>query len=351
MPYRYTPTDYLNMSICYHMGGENMNEARRLFEAQYGRSPNERTILGAVQRFRESGTFTPRLETGRPRQHPPAVDEAVLSFFAEHPMASLKEAAASLHVHPSYVWQLLRDEGLHPYHFTRVQELASTDFAPRVEFCRWLTRRPSRHILWTDECTFSRVGMFNHRNTHYWAAENPHVVRPDHFQRRFSVNVWGGLIEGSLLGPIFLERLNGDSYLQFLQEQLPDLLAEVPLSDRRQMWFQQDGAPAHFQTRVRDYLDMRFMDRWIGRGGAVGWPPRSPDLTPMDFHVWGRVKDLVYRHDGHTIANVEDLKVRICDAFARVNSDSDTLMRVKRHCLRRASLCIEHGGGYVQQNV
>lgn len=24
------------------------------------------------------------------------------------------------------------------------------------------------------------------------------------------------------------------------------------------------------------------------------WPPRSPDLTPLDFNVWGYVKDSVY---------------------------------------------------------
>ena len=24
---------------------------------------------------------------------------------------------------------------------------------------------------------------------------------------------------------------------------------------------------------------------WIGRGGTIAWPPRSPDLTPLDFSV------------------------------------------------------------------
>jgi len=27
-------------------------------------------------------------------------------------------------------------------------------------------------------------------------------------------------------------------------------------------------------------------DRWIGRGGLIVWPPRSPDLTPMDFYTY-----------------------------------------------------------------
>ena len=36
-------------------------------------------------------------------------------------------------------------------------------------------------------------------------------------------------------------------------------------------------------------------DRWIGRGGTINWPPRSPDLTPLDFCLWGLMKSEVYR--------------------------------------------------------
>lgn len=31
---------------------------------------------------------------------------------------------------------------------------------------------------------------------------------------------------------------------------------------------------------------------WIGRGGPVLWPPRSPDLTHLDFFLWGYLKNL-----------------------------------------------------------
>jgi len=36
------------------------------------------------------------------------------------------------------------------------------------------------------------------------------------------------------------------------------------------------------------------MVAWIGRGGTVAWPPRSPDLTLLFFSVWENVKDLVF---------------------------------------------------------
>ena len=34
----------------------------------------------------------------------------------------------------------------------------------------------------------------------------------------------------------------------------------------------------------------RQMVAWFGRGGIIAWPPRSPDLTPLDLSVSGYVK-------------------------------------------------------------
>ena len=37
------------------------------------------------------------------------------------------------------------------------------------------------------------------------------------------------------------------------------------------------------------------MRSWqIGRGEPIPWPPRSPDLNPLDFYLWGHLKALVY---------------------------------------------------------
>ncbi|KAJ4444490.1 hypothetical protein ANN_06282 [Periplaneta americana] len=61
------------------------------------------------------------------------------------------------------------------------------------------------------------------------------------------------------------------------------LLENIPVNIRERIWFQHDGAPPHFDRRVRNHLNATFPDRWIGGGGPVPWPPRSPNLTPLDF--------------------------------------------------------------------
>lgn len=69
-----------------------------------------------------------------------------------------------------------------------------------------------------------------------------------------------------------------------MQIELPILLENVELETRIRMWFQQDGAPAHRSQLIQNYLNNRFPNRWIGNR-THEWPPRSPDLTPLDFFV------------------------------------------------------------------
>ena len=52
----------------------------------------------------------------------------------------------------------------------------------------------------------------------------------------------------------------------------------------------QDGAPVHFWTPVREWLNKIFAT-WIGCGGPLIWPPRSPDLTTCDNWLWSYLKE------------------------------------------------------------
>jgi hypothetical protein len=47
------------------------------------------------------------------------------------------------------------------------------------------------------------------------------------------------------------------------------------------MLFQRDGAPPHIHQEVTDYLNRKFREKWIGRGGPITWPPRSPERATI----------------------------------------------------------------------
>ena len=60
------------------------------------------------------------------------------------------------------------------------------------------------------------------------------------------------------------------------------------------MCFQHDGAPPHFSREVRNFQNYRFPARWIGQDGTHNWLARSPDLSPLNYCVWGWMKEMVY---------------------------------------------------------
>ncbi|GFU40341.1 transposable element Tc3 transposase [Trichonephila clavipes] len=73
-----------------------------------------------------------------------------------------------------------------------------------------------------------------------------------------------------------------------------------------ELWFQQDGATCHTACVTIDLLKDTFGDRLISRFGPVNWPPRSCDLTPLNYFLWGYVKSLVYADKPQTLDPLED---------------------------------------------
>ena len=130
------------------------------------------------------------------------------------------------------------------------------------------------------------------------------------------INVWCSLMHNQIIGTfIFAEStITTNIYLNMLKHYV------VPQLEEFQPWvvFQQDVAPPHWGLIVRDFFNETFPNRWIGRNGPTPWLPRSPDNTPLDFFLWGYVKDRVYRTP---VRDVETLQSRIIDVLATVNEE------------------------------
>ncbi|GFS52882.1 hypothetical protein TNCV_341671 [Trichonephila clavipes] len=83
-------------------------------------------------------------------------------------------------------------------------------------------------------------------------------------------------------------------------------IPELSNHDVQELWFQQDGATCHTARATIDLLKDTFGDRLISRFGPGNWPPRSCDLTPLDYFLWGYVKSLVYADKPQTLDHLED---------------------------------------------
>jgi len=105
--------------------------------------------------------------------------------------------------------------------------------------------------------------------------------------------------------------------------------------------------PRHLE--VRRYLNDTIPGRWIGRGGQQDlahrlWPPRSPDLTPCDFYLWGYIKERVFVPP--MPANLQNLRHRIEEAVNSITRDQ--LTRVWQEMVYRFDVCRATYGAHVE---
>ena len=70
------------------------------------------------------------------------------------------------------------------------------------------------------------------------------------------------------------------------------------------------------------------------------WPPRSPDLTPFDFFLWGYLKQVFQTPP----ISLEDLRTRILNEFNQLRTKTNFLRKAVRKMRRRAADCIDQNG-------
>lgn len=349
----YTPNEIVDMLLMLGRCGGNYLRAARDYQRQYPgrRHPSYRSIQNLEHRARRG-----RLVRQRRRQdinedfHGPhaARNMAVLAMVSIDPHLSVRVIEERLGVPRNTVHRILRSARLHPYRIMYHQALPNPlDPLNRMAFCRWSLERIQqfqfffRYVCFSDESIFNNRGQVNRWNFRYWSENNPHWLRQINHQYRWSLHVWCGIVNGQLIGPYFFNRtVSAASYLNFLQHDFPGLLDVLDLDTRRRMWFQQDGAPAHWAHVVRDHLNATFGDRWIGRGGPIPWPPRSPDLTSPDFFLWGYLKDIVYRDPPTTRENMMERITTACRAIPR-----HVLLSTVDSFERRIQACLDNNGG------
>ena len=353
----YSSLELADMHLIYGAAGYSVQIAKKMYREKFPNRhhPSRQVFISFSRRMRETGSLQPRNEgPGNMRTtRTPDFEEEVLERVAADPTTSTRRIARAMGAAQSSVWRVLHEQQLHPYHPQRVHALLLTDFAPRVALCQWLLQqwidRPDylQFVLFTDEASFTRDGISNSRNNHVWDEENPHAIVESHHQQRFAVNIWAGIVHDNLIGPYLLPaRLNGHRYLRFLQRVLPELLEDVPLAVCERMWIQHDGAPPHFSVDVRNHLNAVFPGRWIGRGGPIPWPARSPDLNPLDYFLWGYLKSLVFETPVETDMELVARIVAACDV---IRNTLGIFVRVRQNLVRRCHAYIEVGGRQFEQ--
>lgn len=237
----------------------------------------------------------------------------------------------------------------HPYKILPVQYLTEENKRTRLNFARRMMghleqdRNLFNKIVWTDESTFSTSASFNRRNTHIWSQENPRGIRQIKRSGRSSVNVWSGILNNRVIGPIFFDgSLNGVRYFELVQ----DVVQNLPAGN--EVLWQQDGAPCHNVRPVTRFLNESF-PIWFGRFGTVRWPPNSPDLTVMDTFLWGYLKDKLTDAVKDELVTPQRIRNFLIHEIESLNTNNQGFILAAIERQKRIYVkCIELNGGHVE---
>lgn len=348
----YSNNDILNLFYIHGECSKVVDRTVRTFNERFPHLPpmNKTKFKRIQSNFLRFGKVTCSRRKSKPVTGKEENQEMVLAYFHANPESSIPAASQDIGLPYTPIQRILAQHKMHPFSFISLQGLQEGDDRKRIEFCEFILTKTQENndflsqIIWTDEAKFSRDGLFNRRNKHFWAQENPHVIRESRHQKKFSFNVFCLISNGEVRFEIYNQNLNSEKYLQILRGLVAAFLEEVPEEIRREYWYQLDGAPGHSSRAVYNLLVEMFEDRWIGNGGPWRWPPRSPDLTPLDFYLWGHIKNQVY---DTPVNNVEDLRIRVQTALEQL--DREEVRRAATSEIEaRVLRCLEQNGRHIE---
>ena len=321
-------------------------------------APTIKTIRRLTEKFLAEGSVDNQ-NPGRSGRKKTSRSQEAIRKVTEHvtqtPKVSVRRLASRVGLSKSSTHRILKkDLNLTAFKFKVSQKLSAADFEQREEFCKWFlqqcTNSPSflSCVWWSDEAHFHLNGQVNRQNYRFWAERPPQEVleTPLHSPK---VTVWCALSAQGIIGPFFFENgagetvtVNSRRYLAVLKRFLRALTARCA-DTLSQQWLQQDGATAHTSRANLAWLHERLEGRLISRRAAVTWPPHSPDLTPLDFYLWGYLKSVVYQEAPEDLATLK----RAIRAAVRAIPPS-VCARVAEEARCRAERCVAQKGGHFE---
>ena len=193
------------------------------------------------------------------------------------------------------------DLGLFSFRRMPVQVINEATRLKRLTRCKQLLRRltvkKQKNVFFSDEKLFYVSPPVNSQNDRVWSAGRKRDINPQRLlvqRAKFSASVMvsAGVCcvgKGSLHFVAEKAKINAEYYTNNL---LPKLIEDCNSLVPNDFIFQQDGAPAHTSHLAQDWLMQKTPD-FIKKDE---WPPNSPDLNPLDYHVWGAMLEKYQAH-------------------------------------------------------
>lgn len=269
--------------IKWYYGGNSIRQVRDLFSVYFPDRPipSNNCIRNTISVLEKTGS----LVNSKNNVHQQAYNEnledleiTVCAAVEDNPYLSLNALADQLNINRSRVRRILKKNKYFSFKLRVTQELVPGDALRRMTFCEEMVERLNvnpefvKNILFTDESCFPLIRRHNPAIARYWSKENKHIHVVGRTQYQQKVNVWAGILGNRVIGPFFFNgNLDAENYLNLLEHQVLPAIRDFP--NYNQIWFMQDGCPAHNSRAAIAFLNLHFPERWIGTNGIIRWPP------------------------------------------------------------------------------
>ena len=267
---------------------------------------------------------------------------------------STREIARAVGISEGSVRNIAKsDIGLSSFKRTPVQVINEATRQKRLtrskSLLRRLTVQKSKRVFFTDEKIFYISPPVNSQNNRLWCAGRKRDVDPKRLlveRAKFSAHVmvsagtsYAG--KGRLHFVADKAKINADYYVNSL---LPQLIEDCEKLMPGSFIFQQDGAPAHTARQTQEWLALKCPEM-INKDE---WPPNSPDLNPLDYHVWGAMLHMYQKYTPKPTNKTELQAVleKIWDDLPQ-QSVEKAIMSFRK----RLQMCVKADGGHIEQLI
>ena len=104
---------------------------------------------------------------------------------------------------------------------------------------------------------------------------------------------------------------------------------------------QEDGALAHTASLAQDWLNVNcpgFIEK-------DQWPPYSPDLNLLDYHVWGAMLEK-YQKVQPKLKTIRELKIAL--ELIWEDLPKEPINKAIKSFTKRLQACVATGGGHIE---
>jgi transposase len=233
----------------------------------------------AAKKASQGKPLTDSPRSGRPRKTSQHTDRILTRRVRKEPFLTLQEVRGTISVSKSTVSRRLAQQGFKSFVAAAKPLLSNQNKKVRRNWARRWQGFCFDDVVFTDEKRFSilpdgKVRVWRLSKKRY---DPKNVARKTQGQGG-GIMVWGA-ISRSRTFP--LQRLDGKVNAAVYQSVLEKFFKEHFKRRDRKMCFQQDNAPVHTAKRIEQFLCRKGIT-------VLPWPPRSPDLSPIE-NLWSQV--------------------------------------------------------------